>query len=591
MIAHSMKVIKSAVEHVNPTQIPVIALDQPLFALAKQIQWTFGHEYNEDKFVFMLGGLHIEMSAFKVLGKWLTGSGWTQTLCSAGVATQGVADSFLAAKHLTRTRRAHQITAASLYVLMVKGYEAFTANITGNEEAKSFKEWKEEMSRKSPQFLYWSRVLDLQLCCLQLVRSFREANFASYIKAIKELLPWIFALDHLNYARWLSVHFRDMSELSIKHPEVHQQFTNGSFVVHKTKKLFSSIALDHAHEQVNAMVKGEGGAVGLTESPAALRRWMVAGPEVARMVEEFEGNISTAEDQRHHEQTPGVQSAFAKDVRNLVTTFEEFGNPFLEEGEELMALHTKDVMNAAVVKTVQDVKKVGEKQFETFIKERFIDRKKPITDPLKKNNFPTFSTQSKKVISKDKAKVKELKEDCALFSRLYIACQSRDGNLEDFFAFENQPWPPSLAQIGKIRGGQKADLVKCLPNVTVQTVEKPTVDAVILDGAVIVQMLPPRTAHTFEEYFNTVFAPYILKQLETASRLDVVWDDYRQDSLKSSTREKRGSGQRRKVLPSTLIPSDWKGFLRVDDNKDELFKLLASKVRNIKFYDKNVMMK
>lgn len=43
-------------------------------------------------------------------------------------------------------------------------------------------------------------------------------------------------------------------------------------------------------------------------------------------------------------------------------------------------------------------------------------------------------------------------------------------------------------------------------------------------------------------------------------------------------REKRGSGQRRKVLASTRIPADWKGFLRVDDNKDELFKLLANKV-------------
>ena len=31
-----------------------------------------------------------------------------------------------------------------------------------------------------------------------------------------------------------------------------------------------------------------------------------------------------------------------------------------------------------------------------------------------------------------------------------------------------------------------------------------------------------------------------------------------------------------KVLAS--IPSDWKGFLRVDGNKDELFKLLAEKV-------------
>jgi hypothetical protein len=35
MIAHSLKVIKAAVNQVNPTQIPVVAVDQPLFVLAK----------------------------------------------------------------------------------------------------------------------------------------------------------------------------------------------------------------------------------------------------------------------------------------------------------------------------------------------------------------------------------------------------------------------------------------------------------------------------------------------------------------------------------------------------------------------------
>ena len=43
-------------------------------------------------------------------------------------------------------------------------------------------------------------------------------------------------------------------------------------------------------------------------------------------------------------------------------------------------------------------------------------------------------------------------------------------------------------------------------------------------------------------------------------------------------REKRGAGQRCKVMGSRRIPSDWKGFLRVDGNKEELFKLLADKL-------------
>ena len=64
---------------------------------------------------------------------------------------------------------------------------------------------------------------------------------------------------------------------------------------------------------------------------------------------------------------------------------------------------------------------------------------------------------------------------------------------------------------------------------------------------VIVQMLPPKTASTFDEYINAVFTPYILRQLESVKRLDIVWDVYREDFLKRSTREKRGYGQRRKV--------------------------------------------
>ena len=563
MIAHSMKVVKMAIQHVNPSQVPVIALDQPLFALAKQIQWSLV-EYNEDRFVVMLGGLHIEMAAFKMLGKWVSGSGWSEAICNAGVATQGVAESFLTASHLTRTRRAHQVTAASLFVLMRTAYNDYVARMKENERPLSEEEWKKAVAEKCPQFRYWSSVLDLELACLRLVRAIREANFNMYVQSIRELLPWMFAMDHGNYARWLSVHYRDMCILPSKHPEVYKHFQEGCFTVYKTTRRFSAIALDHAHEQVNAGVKGDGGAVGLTENPAALRRWMVAGPETARMIEEFEGDSTATDKYDHYEQKKGVQNAFVKDVVNMISSFEELGNPFKEEGPHLMALHTKDIMDDSVIATVSNARKLGGDQFNTFLKERLVDRSKPVSDPLKKNNLPTLDALKKKNLSKDKAKVGVLKEDCSLFARLYIACQVRDGDLEDFFKFENQPWPPSLSDLGKLKGGQKANLLTCLPQ-SDQTASPATADAVILDGAVIVQMLKPGLSVTFEDFSNDVFLPYVLKHLETATRVDLVWDVYKDDSLK-------------KALRSTKIPKDWKGFLRVDENKDELFKLLANKV-------------
>ena len=58
-----------------------------------------------------------------------------------------------------------------------------------------------------------------------------------------------------------------MAELSTKHPEIAAAFYEGKFVVNKTNSVFS---VDQAHEQNNALIKGDGGAVGLTSNPSAL---------------------------------------------------------------------------------------------------------------------------------------------------------------------------------------------------------------------------------------------------------------------------------------------------------------------------------
>ena len=66
MIKHSMIIVKAVVQHLNPGQTPVLTADQPLFALAKQIQWTWPDTLGENSFVVTLGGLHIEMAILRV---------------------------------------------------------------------------------------------------------------------------------------------------------------------------------------------------------------------------------------------------------------------------------------------------------------------------------------------------------------------------------------------------------------------------------------------------------------------------------------------------------------------------------------------
>ena len=60
--------------------------------------------------------------------------------------------------------------------------------------------------------------------------------------------------------------------------------------------------------------------------------------------------------------------------------------------------------------------------------------------------------------------------------------------------------------------------------------------------------------------------------LQDVFRVDIVWDVYREDSLKAQTRRNRGAN-------NTSIPANWRNFLRVDANKDALFRLLASAIQ------------
>jgi hypothetical protein len=79
---------------------------------------------------------------------------------------------------------------------------------------------------------------------------------------------------------------------------------------------------------------------------------------------------------------------------------------------------------------------------------------------------------------------------------------------------------------------------------------------------------------SFGDYATDVFVPFIIKQAQHTQRVDLVWDRYLTTSLKKNTQEMRGSGVRRRVCRNSLIPVNWKLFLRSDENKTELFTFL-----------------
>lgn len=370
--------------------------------------------------------------------------------------------------------------------------------------------------------------MQMELKVLAFVKAHRENNFALYVETLESLAPWSFALDHTNYARWLPIHIRDMKCLS---RPVQESFRK-CWVISKSSNTYSSIPIDQAHEQNNASVKGSGGAVGLTESPVAFRRWMVAGTETARVLQEFEsqlkGETNVDEKNKHHEQGLSTQKTFQSHVKNLVSTIPEMGNPFKDDCPELLALDTRNCADASGVDTVHKVHDIDE-------------RTVSIHDTISKNTLPLFKRQHPKQISKASLKLTAVTSDRYLFSRLYIASQQRNGDLEEFFKHENQPYPPSLSEFGNLRFGKKPDLIACVNKETQPPPPPASYDAKVFDGAAIVHALPVSSVATFSEYADSKFLPFLENHLKSTKRIDVVWDEYRVASLKDSAREKRGS--------------------------------------------------
>jgi len=452
----------------------------------------------------------------------------------------------------------------------------------GHKDFESATTWRNEMLKKSPTFMYWDLIMRYETLILIFVRAHREKNFSLYVEVLEELAPLFFALDHVNCTRWMSVHIRDMKSLP---DTIKDEFDNRShWVISKTTNKFSAIPFDQAHEQENKTVKGSGGAVGLTENPVAFQRWMLSGPEIARLQKQLEeeylpdDDTETPKNYLHHEQGLSTQKIFQRQVTSLSETIRQMGNPFLDDFPELVTLDSRNCAGESVVATVHTLDDTGKKQCQDFVKNLLDVRSHSIHDPIKRNSLALFTKTQHTTTSKQGKKIKVLQNNVTLFGQLYISMQNRDGDLAEFFAHETQSFPPSLSDFGKLHlTNTKSELLQCLEQPGHS--EPPSAyNCTVLDGAVIVHCLPTTSVSTFNEYADRVFIPYLQKQLQACLRLDVVWDTYVQDSLKESTREKRGKGMHRKVSGETKLPGNWMDFLRDSMNKKELFAFLTSKV-------------
>ena len=122
IVRHTMDIIDQVHKKLKLNQPLVITADQHVYANGK-VRWLYPDEFSDNKVLMMMDPLHIDVNFLQVLSNWLESSGWTASLVKAKITSSGKAKSFLSGSHPKRSRYAHQVTCASLSLLLNGAYQ------------------------------------------------------------------------------------------------------------------------------------------------------------------------------------------------------------------------------------------------------------------------------------------------------------------------------------------------------------------------------------------------------------------------------------------------------------------------------------
>ncbi|CAL8342969.1 unnamed protein product [Arctogadus glacialis] len=138
---------------------------------------------------------------------------------------------------------------------------------------------------------------------------------------------------------------------------------------------------------------GEDKFVVMLENPDMLERWIVTGPEISRVLEEFT-TVNDSDDSEwrpHHEEGSASQQRFQRHTKDLMELLLSNGNPFEESSKDLVTLDNKVCESAAAAASVLKVESMGQEQYNNFKKNVLDSHDTPLTAPIKRNNLMLFS--------------------------------------------------------------------------------------------------------------------------------------------------------------------------------------------------------
>lgn len=252
----------------------------------------------------------------------------------------------------------------------------------------------------------------------------------------------------------------------------------------------------------------------------------------------------------------------------------EWTNPFDKNPSSIVQLSTGAEASADVQNDLLSAKEKGKKAYEEFKYDR-LEKNEAFFNPISKIQLKMFKS-SKEVKRRTTNKEVVLKTDRNLFGNIILIAENRSLNMQEVFSHPLGPLPWSLANPdGSLKKTNKSSLASFLENKISFSDRITGESATIIDAMALVQKLYAEN-HTFEEISDLVLTE-VLKVGACSQRIDVVFDVYREKSIKDAERLHRGAddGISFRSLKSGHKVQNWRRILKSGESKNKLAKFLA----------------
>ena len=461
-----------------------VVLDMAIYAKAVKILMNPQYIDLKKFIVLCLGAFHTMCIFIAVIGKRFCDAGLRDIVIESNLLGESSVDQMLKGKHYNNAMRILKYLYDAIKRHMIESFEQSLIERTGHLDI-SYKELTESLelhrflssptqdslenlheSHKEvinqihcyqnsllngslgPTACIWSSFLQMVQILLDFARSIKLGDWKLHLQSTENMLPWMFAYDRPNYARFLTYYMVNMQKLPETHPSIHQQFQAGHFSVRRQQGKFNKIPSDQAIEQtINREQKCAGGIIGYSTSDGTVQRWTLTSHIAAKSQSRLEEFLGMSENKCITKDLAEKRILHDEEcTHRSYDLIKEWGTPFCEN-TRLIHLSSGLECTNEVESDMVDAEKKGKEASVTFLEKRIESNELDLYIAIPKMKLKTFASMKMKKTCSIKERNITLRADRGVFARLLVICGKREISLKDVFAYSLGPIPWSLAML------------------------------------------------------------------------------------------------------------------------------------------------